>query len=79
MGVVEDTFFLRFPLATAIFLTGVNQSLVLSKSGELVIVVVAVEECLNRVPPEISEILLELWIVKILPLLVDVFQIEIVL
>ena len=61
------------------FLASVDQCLILSESCQLIIVVISVEKALHGVPPQISQIILELRIVEIFPLLIDVFQVEVIL
>jgi len=43
------------------------------------IIVVTVKESLDRGSPKIGDILLKLWVVKILPFFINVFLIKVVL
>jgi hypothetical protein len=60
-------------------LTGVDKGLALTDGRQLVIKVIAIEELLDRVSSQHKLVLFELFILDVLPLLIDIFLIKVVL
>lgn len=56
----------------------VYQSLILSKCSKLIVIIISIEHCLERVSPEISKVLFELGIFQIFPLLTNVLLVKVV-
>jgi|TARA_B110000305_G_C19444807_1_gene644151 hypothetical protein len=56
-----------------------DQRLILSKSGQLVIIIVPVEKRLDTVSSKISKVLFEFWILEVFPFFIDIFLVKIVL
>jgi len=66
-------------LDALLFIKSIDLSLVICKGRQLVVVVVTVEEGLDRTSTKVSHVLFELGILQIFPLFVDVLLIEVVL
>jgi hypothetical protein len=66
-------------LSTFFYASCMDQRLILSKSGQLVIIIVPVEKRLDTVSSKISKVLFEFWILEVFPFFIDIFLVKIVL
>ena len=58
---------------------GVDEGLTLGQGGQLVVEVITVEKLLNRISSQHQNVLLELFILLVLPFFIDVLLVEVVL
>ena len=66
-------------LATFFYASCMDQRLILSKGGQLVVIIIPVEKRLDTVSSKISEVLFEFWILEVFPFFIDIFLVKIVL
>lgn len=66
-------------LATFFYASCMDQRLILSKSGQLVIIIVPVEKRLDTISSKISKVLFEFWFLEVFPFFIDIFLVKIVL
>lgn len=66
-------------LATFFYASCMDQRLILSKGGQLVVIIIPVEKRLDTVSSKISKVLFEFWIFEVFPFFIDIFLVKIVL